>query len=37
VQRAPAKVVEEFRARLAEFRSTLSKLKEQFGKPSPSP
>jgi valyl-tRNA synthetase len=37
VQRAPAKVVEEFRARLAGDRSTLSKLKEQFGKPSPSP
>jgi valyl-tRNA synthetase len=29
VQRAPAKVVEEFRARLAEHRSILSKLKEQ--------
>src|SRR4051812_4885784 len=29
VSRAPAKVVEEFRARLAEFRSTVSKLKEQ--------
>jgi len=29
VSRAPAKVVEEFRARLAEHRSILSKLKEQ--------
>jgi valyl-tRNA synthetase len=29
VSRAPAKVVEEFRARLAEFRSTATKLKEQ--------
>ncbi|HEX6692718.1 MAG TPA: class I tRNA ligase family protein, partial [Burkholderiales bacterium] len=29
VARAPAKVVEEFRARLAEQRSTVSKLKEQ--------
>ena len=32
VQRAPAKVVEEFRARLAESRSTLTKLKEQQDK-----
>jgi valyl-tRNA synthetase len=29
VQRAPASVVEEFRARLADFRSTLGRLKEQ--------
>jgi valyl-tRNA synthetase len=29
VQRAPAKVVEELRARLAEHRSILGKLKEQ--------
>jgi len=32
VQRAPAKVVEEFRARLADSRSTLTKLKEQQDK-----
>jgi hypothetical protein len=29
VVKAPPKVVEEFRGRLAEFRSTLGKLKEQ--------
>jgi valyl-tRNA synthetase len=32
VAKAPPKVVEEFRARLAEFRSTLGKLKEQQDK-----
>jgi valyl-tRNA synthetase len=32
VSKAPPKVVEEFRARLAEFRSTLGKLKEQQDK-----
>jgi valyl-tRNA synthetase len=36
VSRAPAKVVEEFRTRLTEFRSTLGKLKEQQGKLGPS-
>jgi valyl-tRNA synthetase len=32
VERAPAKVVEQMRARLAEFESTLAKLKQQLGK-----
>jgi valyl-tRNA synthetase len=32
VARAPAKVVEEFRARLAAFEATLAKLREQLGK-----
>ena len=35
VSRAPAKVVEEFRSRLAEHRSILGKLKEQQGKLGP--
>jgi valyl-tRNA synthetase len=37
VQRAPANVVEQMRKRLADFQVTLAKLKEQFGRPSPSP
>jgi valyl-tRNA synthetase len=32
VARAPAKVVDEFRARLATFETTLAKLREQLGK-----
>jgi valyl-tRNA synthetase len=35
VSRAPAKVVEEFRTRLNEFRSTIGKLKDQQGKLGP--
>jgi valyl-tRNA synthetase len=37
VERAPAKVVEQERARLASFEATLAKVREQLGKITPSP
>jgi valyl-tRNA synthetase len=37
VERAPAKVVDQERARLAAFEATLAKVREQLGKITPSP